>query len=95
MLHINNIHKNYIGTCDDCGQKYTNSLIKCFYCKTNLKFDFKNKIFDDFLYSIELYIKDNDLNFNDIIEYYNEYSGYRKIDMFKYFKIEINRFNKE
>ena len=37
----------------------------------------------------------NDLNFNDIIEYYNEYSGYRKIDMFKYFKIEINRFNKE
>lgn len=95
LLHINNIHKNYIGTCDDCGQKYTNSLIKCFYCKTDLKFDFKNKIFDDFLYSIELYIKDNDLNFNDIIEYYNEYSGYRKIDMFKYFKIEINRFNKE
>ncbi|ORD95025.1 DPOA [Enterospora canceri] len=94
LLRSNNNHCNSKGTCLDCGRTFTNALTVCCYCKKSLLFDFKNKEFDDILRNVETAIKNTDLMIRKSVTKFSEHSKYRKVDFMKYFRREIERYER-
>jgi len=83
-----------VGKCGACGLEYKNHLLACAYCNGHLAVQTKNKEFDNLLKSLEeAFSRCRIPEVEELLKSYSNASGYRRIDLSRYYRREIEAYD--